>query len=204
MAAMRFFLIGASLAASAVAPLPALAQATSGARAPVQALSDGLIATMKAGKAAGQARREAIIAPIVDRAFDLPLMTRLVVGSAWNGFSAPDQSALLAAFRKMTIAQYADNFDSWSGEKIIVDPNDQARGADRLVRTSLAGSSGKLTAIAYRVRQTATGWKIIDVFYRDAISQLATRRSDFAAVLQSGGAKALVQHIETLNAKTGG
>jgi phospholipid transport system substrate-binding protein len=159
---------------------------------------------MKAGKAAGQAKREAIIGPIVDRAFDLPLMTRLVIGSAWTGISVPDQTALLAAFRKMTIAQYADNFDSWSGEKIIVDPADQARGTDRLVRTSLAGSSGKPTALAYRVRQTSSGWKIIDVFYRDAISQLATRRSDFAAVLQRGGAKALIDHINALNAKTHG
>jgi phospholipid transport system substrate-binding protein len=199
---MRTFIIGASLVASAVAPSPAISQPASSARAPVQALSDGLIATMKAGKAAGQAKREAIIAPIVDRAFDLPLMTRLVIGTAWNGFSPQDQSALLAAFRKMTIAQYADNFDSWSGEMIIVDPNDQARGTDRLVRTSLAGSGGKPTAISYRVRQTDGGWKIIDVFYRDAISQLATRRSDFAAVLQRGGAKALVDHIDALNAKT--
>jgi phospholipid transport system substrate-binding protein len=201
---MRFFLIGATLAAFTFAPLPALAQTASGAHAPVQALSDGLIATMKAGKSAGQAKREAIIGPIVDRAFDLPLMTRLVIGSAWTGISASDQTALLAAFRKMTIAQYADNFDSWSGEKILVDPADQARGTDRLVRTSLAGSSGKPTAIAYRVRQTGSGWKIIDVFYRDAISQLATRRSDFAAVLQRGGAKALIDHINALNAKTHG
>jgi phospholipid transport system substrate-binding protein len=199
---MRLFFIGVSLAMAAVAPSAALSQTISGARAPVQALSDGLIATMKAGKSAGQAKREAIIAPVVDRAFDLPLMTRLVIGAAWTGISPQDQSALLAAFRKMTIAQYANNFDSWSGEKIIVDPNDQVRGTDRLVRTSLAGSSGKPTAISYRVRQTGGGWKIIDVFYRDAISQLATRRSDFAAVLQRGGAKALVDHIDALNAKT--
>ncbi|PZU06252.1 ABC transporter substrate-binding protein [Sphingomonas sp.] len=199
---MRHSMIGMALACL-ISPLaPALSQAP--ASAPVQALSDGLIATMKAGKGAGQRGREAIIGPIVDRSFDLPLMTRLVVGSAWPGLSPQDQAALLAAFRKMTIAQYADNFDSWSGERIIVDPNDQARGTDRLVRTSLVASGGKPTAIAYRLRQSAGGWKIIDVFYRDAISQLATRRADFATVLQRGGAKALIQHIEALNAKTSG
>ena len=59
-------------------------------------------------------------------------------------------------------------------------------------------------AIAYRLRASGGAWKIIDVFYKNSISQLATRRSDFAAVLPKGGAKALVAHLNALAAKAGG
>jgi phospholipid transport system substrate-binding protein len=190
-------------AAVLLAPIaPVMAQATDPARATVESLNDGLLAIMKAGKAAGVAGRTARIGPVVDRAFDLPLMTRLVVGPAWNSMSSADQTALVAAFRRMTIGQYARNFDNWSGEKFVVAPQVEERGGDKLVRTTLSGS-GAPVAISYRLRQSGGEWKIIDVFYKNSISQLATRRADFASVLASGGPKALIQHLDQLSTKAG-
>lgn len=193
-----------ALAAMVAMAAPAVAEAADPAVAPVQALDDGLIAIMKAGKAAGVKGRASRIAPVIDRTFDLPLMTRLAVGSAWNGIAPADQKALVAAFRRLTIAQYADNFDGWSGQSFSIDPNVQARGSDRLVRTTLKSPGEAPVAIAYRLRQDGGAWKIIDVFYKNSISQLATRRSDFASVLASGGAKALISHLDALSAKAGG
>ncbi len=180
------------------------AQASDPAVAPVDALDAGLIATMKAGKRAGMRGRIAVIGPVVDRSFDLPLMTRLAVGTAWNGFAPADQAALVAAFRRLTVAQYASNFDGFSGQAIKLDPKVEARGGDRLVRTTLAGPGDDPVAIAYRLRQGSGGWRIIDVFYKNEISQLATRRSDFSRVLATGGAKALIANITAQAAKVGG
>lgn len=183
----------------AVAPLaPAFAQAADPARAPVQTLSDGLIGIMKAGKAAGQAGRATRIGPVVDRAFDLPLMTRLAVGPAWNNASAADRTALVAAFRRLTINEYAKNFDSWSGEAITVDPKVDARGTDRLVKTTLTAPKEAPVSIAYRLRQNGADWRIIDVFFKNSISQLTTRRADFDAIVQRGGVAALVGHVNAL------
>lgn len=184
-----------------VAPAPILAQAADPARATVQALDDGLIGIMKARGA--QASRAATIAPVVDRAFDLPLMTRLAVGPTWTSIAPADQQALVAAFRRMTIAQYAANFDSWSGETFTIAPNVETRGTDKLVRTTLNQPKQGPVAISYRLRQNGASWKIIDIFYRNAISQIATRRSDFATVLAKGGAKALIAHLNAIAAKGG-
>ncbi|GAO40247.1 hypothetical protein SCH01S_45_00900 [Sphingomonas changbaiensis NBRC 104936] len=192
----------ASLSVALLAPA-ASAQTSDPAQATVKALDDGLLGIMKAGKSAGVAGRAARIAPVIDRSFDLPLMTRLTVGSAWTKFSAAEQSALVAAFRRLTIAQYAKNFDGYSGETFTIAPQVDARGGDRLVRTTLNSSGSAPVPIAYRLRQT-NGWRIIDVFYKNSISQLATRRSDFAGVLASGGAKALTAHLNALAAKSGG
>lgn len=181
----------------------ALAQASDPARAPVQALDAGLLQIMKAGKAAGVGGRRATIAPVVDRAFDIPLMTRLAVGPGWTAIAPADQTALVAAFRRLTASQYAANFDNWSGEAFAIAPQVESRGGDRLVRTTLTVPKGQPVAISYRLRDTGSGWRIIDVFYKNSISQLSTRRSDFAAILQSGGAKALVQHLDGLAAKGG-
>lgn len=183
-------------------PAAAVAQAEDPARTTVQALDDGLIAIMKGGKAAGVAGRSAMIGPIVDRTFDLPLMTRLVVGPTWNTISPADQTALVAAFRKMTVGQYARNFDSWSGESFVIAPQVEERAGDRLVRTTLRGA-GEPVSISYRLRQNGGRWRIIDIFYKNAISQLATRRADFSGILASGGPRALIAHLDQLAMKSG-
>jgi phospholipid transport system substrate-binding protein len=189
-----------SILALALTPAIAAAQTADPASARVQALDDGLLAIMKAGGSV--AARTTRIAPVVDRAFDLPLMTRLVVGPTWTSIAPADQTALVAAFRRMTIGQYARNFDSWSGESFTIAPQVEERAGDRLVRTTLKGS-GAPVAISYRLRQSGGQWKIIDVFYKNAISQLATRRADFGAVLASGGPKALIAHLDALATKGG-
>lgn len=196
---MRTILAAALIAA----PPAAWAQAADPAQATVRMLDDGLVAIMKAGKAAGVAGRSQRIGPVIDRTFDLPLMTRLAIGPRWTSLAAADQQALVAAFRRLTVSQYARNFDGYSGEQFTIAPQVEVRGGDKLVRTTLTGSGAPIP-IAYRLRQTGSGWRIIDVFYKNAISQLATRRADFAGVLASGGAKALVQHLDQLAAKSGG
>lgn len=195
---MRSFKYGVISALSLAAATVAHAQATDPAIQPVQALCDKLIQVMKGGRQMGLQGRSAAIAPVIDKAFDLPLMTRLTVGPSWTTLSPADQAALTAAFRRMTIAQYAANFDSFGGEKFTIDPKVEVRGTDRLVRTRLVPASGQPESLAYRLRQSGGDWKIIDVFYRDSISQLATRRSDFARVLATGGAKALIRHLDDL------
>ena len=197
-------LFPAAFVVTLVAPAPAaFAQASDAARAPVQVLSDGLITIMKGGKAMGVRGRAAAIGPVVDRVYDVPLMTRLTVGTGWTTISPADQTALVAAFRRMIIGQYAVNFDSWAGQKFTVDPKVETRGTDSLVRTTLVQPGQESIPIAYRLRSSGGSWKVVDVFYRNSISQLATRRSDFSRVLATGGAKALISHLDALSTKGG-
>eukprot|EP01037_Dinobryon_pediforme_P045342 gene45342-57773_t len=105
--------------------------------------------------------------------------------------------------RRLTVAQYASNFDSYGGERFTIDPNVEARGADKLVRTTLAAPKGDPVSIGYRLRESGGKWRIVDVYYKNAISQLATRRADFASIFAKGGAKALISHLNDLSAKGG-
>ena len=182
----------------ALASPPVLAQTADPASTTVQALNSGLLATMRAGSAAGQAGRARVIAPVIDRTFDMALMTRLAVGPAWTRIAPADQAGLVAAFRALTVAQYARNFDSHAGETFAVAPQVETRGTDKLVRTTLVVPKGSSEALHYRLRQSGGSWKVIDVYYRNSISQLATRRSEFARPLATGGAAALIAHLNRL------
>ncbi|MEO6717409.1 MAG: ABC transporter substrate-binding protein [Novosphingobium sp.] len=192
--------IFATLALALASP-PALAQVADPAAGTVQALNSGLLSIMRAGAGAGQAGRVRAIAPVVDRTFDLGLMTRLAVGPSWTTIAPADQTALVAAFRALTVAQYAKNFDSYGGESFTIVPQVETRGGDKLVRTMLVVPKGSSEALNYRLRQSGGQWKIIDVYYRNAISQLATRRSEFARPLATGGARSLIAHLNQLAAR---
>ncbi|GGA53665.1 ABC transporter substrate-binding protein [Sphingomonas psychrolutea] len=192
---------GLSVVALSVAG-PALAQADP-ARAPVQILDDGLLAIMKGGSGLGAAGRAAKIGPVVDQTFDIGLITRLSVGPDWVKVAPADQTALVAGMRRLTVAQYAANFSSYSGQSFTIDPKIETRGADKLVRTTLSAPKDDSVAIGYRLRQSGGKWRIVDVYYRNAISQLATRRADFESIFAKGGAKALISHLDALAAKTG-
>jgi phospholipid transport system substrate-binding protein len=151
-------------------------------------------------KAQGGANARArVIGPAVERAFDLPLMTRLCVGPAWTSFSAAAEQAGVVNGLAMTIAQYAANFDSYSGEQIAVTGPVDSRGGDKLVRTMLTGKSAN-EMIAYRLRNRARGNGALSMC-SIAFDQPACHAPvGFSTVVARGGAQALVAHLNRLAA----
>jgi phospholipid transport system substrate-binding protein len=98
----------------------------------------------------------------------------------------------------MTIANYAKNFDSYGGEKFIVEPASIVRGSDHFVKSTMK-TANETIAFNYRLHQVGADWKITDVLLAGNISQMAQKRSDFAATLASGGPSALTKRINALS-----
>jgi phospholipid transport system substrate-binding protein len=199
---MKNFLRVFSLISILFAPVffvPATAQGADPAVQQIQTFYDGLLDSMKHGPALGVKGRYEKLKPVVQQAYDLPAMTAAAVGPGWSGFAAADQKSLIDAFTRMTIANYAKNFDDYSGEKFIVDPAPVVRGSDRYVKSRLQPSSGDPVAFTYRMHQVDGVWKIYDVLLTDEmISQLAQKRSDFGATLAGGGPQGLAKKINAL------
>lgn len=183
--------------ATGLASAPAVAQSADPAAAQVDSFDTALVETMKAGKSLGVQGRFHKLEPVVARTFDIPTMIRFAVGSSWSTMTPAQQQALTAAFSRLTVASYAHNFSSYSGQRFQVQPNVVTRGPDKVVQTQLASPGDAPVSISYRMRQSGGAWKVIDVYY-GAISQLTTRRSDFAGPLASGGPSALVAHLNEL------
>lgn len=194
------------VAAMVVAPIslvtasaPALAQATDPAVAQVRGFYDVLVAAMKSGGTT-KARYDRL-KPAIDKAFDLAGMTATAVGPTWGTLADADKKALMDAFARMTIANYAKNFDSFDGETFTVEPASIARGTDHFVK-SLLKTSNQTIAFNYRMHQVGNDWKISDVYLAGNISQMAQKRSDFAATLASSGPQGLAKKINALADQT--
>jgi len=183
-----------------VTGVPAQAQPSDPAAATIQTFYDALTASMKAGGTAKS--RYDKLKPAIDQAFDISGMTALSVGPTWSSISPAEQKALIEAFDRMTVANYARNFDSYSGEKFTVDPAVAERGSDKFVKSTLKPASGDAIPFNYRMHQADGSWKIEDIYLNGTISQLAQKRSDFGATLQASGPEGLAKKINALADQT--
>jgi phospholipid transport system substrate-binding protein len=165
--------------------------------ATLRSFYDALLAVMKDGQKLGFDGRRQRLAPAIAQAFDLPLMTRLVVGPQWPSLSPEDQRQLVGAFTAFTIATYASQFDDYSGQRFQVDPTPApAPGGDLTVKTKVIRSGGEPVQLDYLLRRDQGDWRIIDVFLSGTISQLAARRAEFTAILRKQGAAGLIASLK--------
>jgi phospholipid transport system substrate-binding protein len=195
---MFFRHIVASLAIALAFLLPASGFAAAGdaAATRVDSFYTALLNTMKQAKQLGIKGRYDKLAPVLGSTYDLALMSKIAVGQNWNSLSAAEQQSIVAAFARMTTATYANRFDDFAGEQFeVLQTADQPNG-DKIVKTRIVQSDGAAVQLSYLMRNTGgNGWKIIDVYLNGTISELASRRAEFGAILRSGGANALVSAL---------
>nr|WP_306415891.1 ABC transporter substrate-binding protein [Acetobacter estunensis] len=187
-------------AAISIASVPAVhAQATTAVTAPVQSLDQALDTIQKKESGSFQARTQ-ILAPVVDRVYDLEAVLRSSVGaSRYMQLSAEEKQKLLAAFREYTVARYLSSFKPGSDAKFTLSSEVRPSpvGSDQIVTTHI-GSADNMpgTEIDYILRQENGAWKIVDVLLDGHISQAAAQRSDFGSTLTSGGVDGLITVLE--------
>jgi phospholipid transport system substrate-binding protein len=170
------------------------AAASDPAAGQVQLLTNALLESMHAGPGLPMKDRYRKLEPVIEQVFALPLVTRLAVGPEWPKFSPDEQKAAIAAFSRFTVANYAHNFRDFDGQKFQLDDNVLSRGEDKIVRTQIIPTHDTPVSLLYRMRDVDGNWKVIDVF-SNGVSELALRRSDFSAAIASGGAPALIAHL---------
>ena len=173
---------------------PARAAAGDPAVAQVEMLHDALLKSMRAGSSESMTERYRSLEPTIEQVFALPLVTRLAVGPDWAGFAPDVQKAVIAAFTRFTIANYSHNFRDYDGQKFTIDDNVSTRGEEKIVRTHILPAHEVPVSLLYRMREVDGAWKVIDV-YSNGVSELAVRRTDFAAALGAGGPPVLIAHL---------
>lgn len=175
----------------AIAALPPRADAMGGGSDTVRNLYDTLLTTMRNGPALGPQGRYARIEPVVRQVFDIQTMTRLAVGPDWASLDQGQRQQVAHAFQRYIAAIYAERFDNYSGERLQVTGERQAAGGT-IITSQIVKSNGEPVNVNYLVRNNGGVWQIADVYLDGTISELATRRSEFAAILRTSGINGLI------------
>jgi phospholipid transport system substrate-binding protein len=157
----------------------------------VKGLYDTLLSTMKNGHILGQSGRFVQLEPVIRRSFDIANMARLSVGSSWNALTDAQRRQMTESYGRYISAIYAERFDSYGGQQLQV-IDEQPGGAGVMVRSRIIKANGEPVQIDYSMRHSGETWLIADIYLDGAISEVATRRSEFAAILKSQGIDGLI------------
>jgi phospholipid transport system substrate-binding protein len=175
--------------------------AEEGAAAVAGRFNDALLASMKNADAIGYEGRYKQLRPAVEAAFDLPFMAEKVLGRRWGELSQADRARWQETFTDLLTATYAGRFVGYKGQTFETRGEEAAARDTVLVLTRLVDpSGGENVDINYRLRRADGGWKIVDVYLKGTVSELALRRSEYSSVLEREGFPAL---IEAVKAKIG-
>ena len=157
----------------------------------VKGLYEVLLSTMKNGRILGQSGRFTQLDPVIRRSFDIASMARLSVGPSWAGLSEAQRQQMTESFARYISATYADRFDSYAGQKLEV-TGEQPAPAGVMVKSQIIKATGEPVKVDYMMRRTGDGWLISDIYLDGAISEVATRRSEFATILRNEGIDGLI------------
>jgi len=104
----------------------------------------------------------------------------------------------LDTYTEWTIANYAEHFDDYSGQK-FEPPSASKTDQDTVTVISKfteSGSSGNEERdFYYRLRKMEGKWRIVDIQI-SGVSQLALTRSQFVAVINSKGFSGLISMLK--------
>ncbi len=149
----------------------------------VEGLHQLLLKAMKTGKDTSCPERFRMLQTYILKSFDFPLISRIVLGRYWRKMDEKKRHEFVEAFSRMTIATYAERFDSYSGESFktkgsSLDPRGHLR-----VETVLVKKDGEQISLDYTCRNTGGHWKIVSVSAR-GVNDLSLKRADYSSFLK--------------------
>jgi phospholipid transport system substrate-binding protein len=193
--AVRSRLIPALVAAAVVALAAPLPAEDSAATNVVDRLNGVLLGVLKDAESLGYRGRFDRLAPAMSEAFDLDFMAEKALGRHWKPLSDADRTRWLALFREFTTANYAGNFDRYAGQRFERLGEEASAGDTILVRTHVVVPGGENVDLTYRLHQVDGSWRIVDVYLKGTVSELALRRSDYTAAIERDGFEGLLATV---------
>jgi len=173
------------------------ARAGDGPQAPVRQFQDALLHVMQQGRALGFEGRRHYLAPIIDKAFDLPRISRAIIGRYWGKLGVSERQRLAVRIRGYALATLASRFDDYNGQSFVMGSEAPVGDSDIHIKSHFSGPDTDV-ALDYRLRRDAQGvWRINNVWF-DGVSGTDIQQKEFASFLRRGGAARLLAKLDEI------
>ncbi len=163
----------------------------------VAVFQDSLIGVMREADKLGVSGRYERLKPVIENAFNLPLMAGISAGTHWQAASPDQRQRLVSAFGRMSAATLATLFSGYSGEMFELVGESPGPQNTTVVMTKLVIPDRDNVEIAYIARKHDDAWRLIDVIVDRGISELKVRMSEYRLVLKQSGIEALIDLLNT-------
>ena len=131
--------------------------------------------------------------------FDFELMSRWVLGRAWQQASPEQRRRFTDEFRTLLVRTYAKALLEYANEEVRVLPHPgAAEGNDTTVKTEVRLKAGQPIQINYSMHLGNDAWKVYDVTV-DGVSLVTNYRGTFATQIRDSGLDAVIADLRQRN-----
>lgn len=164
---------------------PAAAAAAASPEAFINDLASAALKTI-ANKAT-DADRETAFRKLLDANFDVPQISRFVLGRYWRTASDAEKQEFLSLFETYVVRAYSNRFGDYSGESVKV-TGSRSQGDLFIVASEILQTNGAPPVrVDWIVHKSGDDYRISDVSV-EGVSMVLTEKQQFAAVIQRDGA----------------
>lgn len=139
---------------------------------------------------------------LFNEGFDIPAISRFVLGRSWRQADETEQSAFVSVFEDVIVYTWSRRFSEYDGQTIKVQSTTPDGETGTLVDSVVVDDKGQTIAVQWRLRQRDEGLRIVDVIV-EGVSMAITYRQDYASVIrQKGGMQGLLSELHKQVAAT--
>ncbi|HXP75220.1 MAG TPA: ABC transporter substrate-binding protein [Stellaceae bacterium] len=124
---------------------------------------------------------------LLDKNFDMPRISRFVLGRYWNGATDQEKQDFQSLFEAYVVRAYSIRFSEYSGETVKVTGSQSESADNSVVASQIVQPDGAPPVhVDWRVRKNGDEFRIADVSV-DGVSMVLTQKQEFAAVIERNG-----------------
>jgi phospholipid transport system substrate-binding protein len=175
-----------ALFATLVFPVVPLKAASTDPKALVDGLVRQALALIRNNQLSDSARNQQFKI-LLGQNFDIPRISRFVLGRYWTAANANDLKAFNDLFEQWVVRIYSSRFKEYNGETVTVTDARPESDTSFVVQSQLIHPDGSPpTQVDWHVSKKDNGFKILDVEV-EGVSMALTERDEFASIIARNG-----------------
>jgi len=134
-------------------------------------------------KSVNQSIKEVQFGKLFDKNFDVPSISRFVLGKYWKQASIDQKKKFIKSFRNYIVKTYSSRFNEYSGEQLkLLNTENESNPKIFLVHTALERQDAPMIKVDWRIGKKKDRFVILDIII-EGISLAITQRSEFVSVI---------------------
>lgn len=128
---------------------------------------------------------------LLRRGFDLPAVSRFVLGRHWHRANAGEREDFTQLFEDYVVATYGRRLGQQSRQVLTVNGQraDGVNGA--IVHSQIVPDNGPAVKLDWRLKLREKGWRVVDIMV-EGVSLAIAQRSEFSSVIRMNGGQVAV------------
>jgi len=122
--------------------------------------------------------------------FDLPAISRFVLGRHWRRAKEPDRADFMQVFEDAMVQRFFPLLAGYDGQKLQIGKarEDSKKKGVFIVNSTYPRADGEAYKLSWRIRNKDANYRILDVI-AEGVSMAITLRSEYGSMIESSGGK---------------